>query len=1053
VFGGPQITYTGQTTVSNGVLALSNTTAFVSPVTINGGQLLLGTAGATTFAAAAPTVTNNATEGIGFTGGNAFTLPGLAGTGSFTLWSGTGGGVTLTVGGNNANSLYSGVLSDAGPGNFYQGSLVKAGNGTLTLTGTNTYAGPTTLSGGSLYISSDVNLGQPHNYLVFNGGNLRTTNSFTLNDRNALLLTTTGGFSVDAGTTLTVTNAITGPGALIKTNAGTLVLSAVNAYTNFTAIQQGTLQLGVANAIPSNSVLFLGNGLNLTGTLDMNGLNQTIAGLVTPVSSLANNYALTNSVVNLSPGQSLNVVSTASSNVVFLGTGTHVVMSGGGAFNVNDPNGSMLIYGRSNNVAAYLGLDMSQLGDFSASVSNITVGFDNNNPPGSRLGLLALASNNVITANTLTVGSATMDGSVAGRMFLGQSNTLNVANLYLGWGKASGTLAFSNGFSNGQLTLAGTNGTRANVYLGEFNQSGSGTTPTGTLILTNMSAGSTLNINQMVVGDLAVTGTGGGYGTFLFDNGTVDVNTMLVGRTVSGAATGTGAGVLTVAGGVLNVNSNFVIAQKLGAAATIATGTVNLAGGRVNSFTDLVGGGGGSALTLSGGTLDMTGHNLGSNGVGFISNLNFQAGALLNVAQLNNGAPLVKTTAGTLVLSNNAYTGGTTNLLGTLAVGGNSAFGSGQVTMNGGTLGVANGGNWTVPNTFNMRAASSIVDTTGGDLTLAGVLTNTGALVVQGTHTLLLTASNTYGGNTTVSGGTLALGADATLPANNMVYVDTAGTFDIATYKQTIGGLQGSGAVQSSAGGALTVHFSGSQTFLGTLNGPGSLTLTGGGTMSLTGTNSFSGGTAVSNATYVVNGLHNGAVITAYNASTVGGSGPISTLNVLNGGLLSPGAALGLGTQTVHSLTLNPGGLLAVGLTAASNGLVRVDTTFAMTNAWLKLDLTNYAFVYGTKHTLVDYTSSLGFDYNDANQLFKISDNGPNDGATWANLSVVEVLGGTTTSNMFFRINYDDLANGESGTKGITLTAIPEPGTASLLGLVGLAWLVRRIRRRRSARG
>ena len=39
--GGTGIVYTGQTTVRNGTLALTNTTAYVSPTTINGGQLLL----------------------------------------------------------------------------------------------------------------------------------------------------------------------------------------------------------------------------------------------------------------------------------------------------------------------------------------------------------------------------------------------------------------------------------------------------------------------------------------------------------------------------------------------------------------------------------------------------------------------------------------------------------------------------------------------------------------------------------------------------------------------------------------------------------------------------------------------------------------------------------------------------------------------------------------------------------------------------------------------------------------------------------------------------
>ncbi|MCX7006826.1 MAG: PEP-CTERM sorting domain-containing protein, partial [Kiritimatiellaeota bacterium] len=60
------------------------------------------------------------------------------------------------------------------------------------------------------------------------------------------------------------------------------------------------------------------------------------------------------------------------------------------------------------------------------------------------------------------------------------------------------------------------------------------------------------------------------------------------------------------------------------------------------------------------------------------------------------------------------------------------------------------------------------------------------------------------------------------------------------------------------------------------------------------------------------------------------------------------------------------------------------------------------------------------------------------------------VSGGLLNTTNFFRINYDALANGDPGGSMITLTAVPEPGTASLLGLIGVAFLVRRLRRRRA---
>ena len=66
----------------------------------------------------------------------------LAGDGMVLL-----AGHTLSVGNNNLNTTFSGVIQDSG-------ALAKAGTGTLTLTGANTHTGGTTVSAGTLIASN-----------------------------------------------------------------------------------------------------------------------------------------------------------------------------------------------------------------------------------------------------------------------------------------------------------------------------------------------------------------------------------------------------------------------------------------------------------------------------------------------------------------------------------------------------------------------------------------------------------------------------------------------------------------------------------------------------------------------------------------------------------------------------------------------------------------------------------------------------------------------------------------------------------------------------------
>jgi fibronectin-binding autotransporter adhesin len=75
---------------------------------------------------------------------------------------------------------------------------------------------------------------------------------------------------------LTLTGAITGPGALVKADTGTLRLGSTgNDYSGDTGVNAGTLRAGAANAFSPNSAVTVASA----GTLDLAGFNQTVAAL------------------------------------------------------------------------------------------------------------------------------------------------------------------------------------------------------------------------------------------------------------------------------------------------------------------------------------------------------------------------------------------------------------------------------------------------------------------------------------------------------------------------------------------------------------------------------------------------------------------------------------------------------------------------------------------------------------------------------------------------------------------------------------------------------
>src|SRR5437660_609188 len=234
----------GLTKAGLGTLTVSGANTYTGATAVNAGTLQAGATN--TFApTSAFTIASGATLGL-----NNFnqTIGSLAGAGTVT--NGGAANRTLTTGGDNTSTAFSGVIQDGAAGAT---NLTKVGTGTFTLSGANTYTGTTTISAGTLQIGT--------------GGTTGTTGTGNITDNAALV--------INRSDTLTVGGTISGTGSLTQAGTGTLTLTGNNTYTGITTISAGTLQIGngstsgnIVGDIVNNAALVF----NRSGTLTYGGV-------------------------------------------------------------------------------------------------------------------------------------------------------------------------------------------------------------------------------------------------------------------------------------------------------------------------------------------------------------------------------------------------------------------------------------------------------------------------------------------------------------------------------------------------------------------------------------------------------------------------------------------------------------------------------------------------------------------------------------------------------------------------------------------------------------
>jgi len=764
------------------------------------------------------------------------------------------------------------------------------GPGTLTLSNTNTFTGGLRINNSTVIASADNQLGGSTAAITLTGGTLQTSGTFALGGaaQRAITLAQTGGtFNVSSGTTTYQngsTNIISGSGSLTKTGAGTLALTGIttNTYTGGTFVNVGTLQLGASNMLADTGAVTV-NG----GTFDIQTFTDTLGTVTLTSGNISGTSGVLTGSSFIMQGGTASAILGGSGSLTKTTSGT-TTLSGSNTY-----NGRTTVSAGILSLTNPLALQNSVL-DTSASIAGD-------------------ASNGLSTTQTaLTIGGLTGNKNFAatGGVFTTTGGYGSVTALTL---NPSGSVTYSGGIADGQapMTLTKT-GSGTQILSGTNSYTGATTVSVGTLQFANMAAlygGTTgswtaANINVKSGATLALNLDSAG--TAGFDS--TSLSTLLGNISVANtAAEGLQAGAILALDTSTATYSTFTqgnaIANSTGGSGG-AVSVTKLGGGvlvfdKANTYT--------GATTVSAGVLYLTGSLTGTaiatTGTGILSE--GVAGVIGGAASFTQGSTGMSTLSGT-----NTYTGATTISAGTLQIGSGSTTGSlspSSAITNNATL------------VFNRS------DTLTQGTDFASVISGGGAVTQAGTGTLVLSGTNTFRGQLTVSAGTLSIGSinnkvtDGTLGNGGVVNLGVSGTTGTLLYTGASAGSNMGFRLNGVAGTFNVSTGASNLTLSGLINGSGNLIKLGAGTLTLSGTNVFSGTTTVTAGTLALGNslaLQNSVLDTTNSVAGDASNGLSTTQTALTiGGLTgnknfaaTGGVFATGGYSSVSALTLNPSG-------------------------------------------------------------------------------------------------------------------------------------------------
>ena len=954
------LTGTSLSKTGDGTLILSGANTYTGNTIVNGGTLQAGST--TAFGSTSSFITVNSGGTLDL-GGFDIVAAGLTGGGTVVL-----GDRTLTT--NGGSAIFTGTITGTG-------GYTRTGSYTQTFSGCgNSYTGVTTLAGRlsvDCLADGGVNSGigasgSDAANLALQGGALAYTGGTVAIDRGFTLVSGTSSIDVvNAATTLTITGAILGTGALQKDGAGTLVLAGTNGNANVTRVAEGTLRAGADNVLGRGALSIFNSA---TALLELDG-HDNIVSYITGGGTTGGRIDLGGATLTVSTGYN----SSADFAGIIEGSGS--LIKNGSSYQAlsgcdNSYDGATIINGGTFAVTCLGdgGAD-SSIGSSSAAAGNLVLN-------GGTLRYVG-AGDSTDRRFTLGATSSRIEGSGTGAIVFTDDSALT----------------FLTPNSAQTLTLGGTN-TDDNILAAQITNNGTGITrltktDAGTWILTNPNSsytgittisGGVLGVDKLADGGLAssigassaaasnlvigngstlrYTGTGdttnrlftlssgvtyiesSGTGAIMFtDTGTVTLANNNQARTI--ALGGTNTDNNTLAGSIGNAGTGVTTLAKNDSGTWVLTGNHSYTGStNVNGGILFIGDGG-----TTGSIVSATVNDFGTLGFDRSDTLTY-AGNIVGT-----GSVLQQGTGKTILTGTSSYSGGTTISAGTLQLG------------NGGTTGsivgdVANDGTFTF-------------DRSNG-YTFGGVISGSGIVSQIGTGTTVLTGINSYSGGTLIDAGTLQISADAnlgaasgdvtfdggtlrttasltsgrdmTLTGAGAILTDTGTTFDLggtisgagaftkagagtlvvtADSDYTGGTTIGAGTLQLGDGGTggwiegdvanngtLTFDRSDNKTFAGLVSGTGGLIQNGSGIVTLTADNSYAGATVLNAGTLRINGDQSAAtgLTTVNNGATLGGSGLIGgSVVVNNGGVLAPGNSPG--TLTIAgNLSLSSGSVL-----------------------------------------------------------------------------------------------------------------------------------------------